>query len=268
MLLRRVSLWLGVLCLGCHVLPAALQWSDDDLAAGQLWEQGQEAMRRGLPDEAIHCYEQSLGADPEMVVNHLSLAVAYLEKKDQKEACVHLAIYVDARPDEPGIRARYAELLSRLHRISDARSEFERSIARAQEQGAPAANQLLHCHGRLVQIAEEAEDAYAEHLHRGIGLYQLARKRVTLPDPDGVLPTEGLLCKAAAELTLAQMERPNEARPCWYLYAIWSQLGQRQPALCQLRRAEAAAPFTYLTPVEQRSLESAYQNYRAQLHRL
>ena len=73
---------------------------------------------------------------------------------------------------------------------------------------------------------------------------------------------EGLLCKAAAELTLANLERPDEARPCWYLYLAWSQLGQRQLALCRLLQADSAAPFTYLTPAEQRNLRLACQARR------
>jgi hypothetical protein len=267
MLLRRVCLWFGVLCLGCHVLPVLTSPPADELAAGQFWEQGQEAMRHGQPDMAIVCYQKSLAADPQMVVNELSLAVAYLEKKDTSTACFHLAVYVDARPEEFNIRARYAELLTRTPRLQDAREQFEQSVACAQDQAKPAVNQMLHFHGRLVELAEQAEDAYAEHLHRGIGLYWLARKRDALPELEGVLPTEGLLCKAAAELTLAQVERPDEARPSWYLYMVWNQLGQRQPALCQLRQAENAAAFTYLTPAEQRALASAYQSYREHLRR-
>ena len=80
-----------------------------------------------------------------------------------------------------------------------------------------------------------------------------------MPEPEGELPVEGLLCKAAGELTLARLERPDEARPCWYLYEVWSHLAQRQSALRWLREADAAAPFSYLTPNEQRRLSLAHQ---------
>jgi tetratricopeptide (TPR) repeat protein len=236
-------------------------------AAERLREQGQAAMKRGEPDVAIRCYGESLTADPSRVENHLDLAAAYLEKKEANTACAHLAKYAAAHPEELASRARYADLLTRLHRTREARLEWEQVIALAQEQGGTAAKRLIDCHRRLAELAEASEDTYTEHLNRGIGLYLLARKRSSLPEPDGVLPAEGLFFKAAAELTLAQLERPDEARPCWYLYAVWSEVGQRQPALCRLRQAEASAPFTYLTPTEQRSLQFAFQSYRAGLRR-
>jgi hypothetical protein len=110
-----------------------------------------------------------------------------------------------------------------------------------------------------MEIAEAEGDEYAEHLHRGIGLYLLARERAELPEieDEGEMSEEGLLCKAAGELTMARMARRDEARPCWYLYEVWSRLDQRQPALRHLRLADAAAPFSYLTPAERRELEVA-----------
>jgi hypothetical protein len=169
---------------------------------------------------------------------------------------------VEARPDQLLVRARFAELLLRQHQLFDARVEFERFVADAQEENDLGNRQLIHGHRRLMEIAVEVEDEYNEHLHRGIGLYLLARERETLPDPDDELPVEGLLCRAAAELTLARLERTTEARPCWYLYEVWSQLGQNQPACRWLREAVATAPFTYLTPAEQRGLCMASQQQR------
>jgi hypothetical protein len=113
-----------------------------------------------------------------------------------------------------------------------------------------------------VEIAEASADAYSEHLHRGIALWLLARRRAAMADPESDLPVESLLCKAAAELTLASLEQPHEARPSLYLYQVWSHLGQQQPALCRLRQAEDAAPFSYLTPAEQRTLHLACQANR------
>src|SRR5208337_4842084 len=118
---------------------------------------------------------------------------------------------------------------------------------------------LIHCHARLMEIAESIEDDYDEHLHRGIGLLLLAQQRAILPEPEGELPAEGLLCKAAGELTLARTDRPAEARPNWYLHEVWSRLAQRQPALRCLRAAVDAAPFSYLTGAEKRNLHVAWQ---------
>jgi hypothetical protein len=109
-----------------------------------------------------------------------------------------------------------------------------------------------------MEIAELAEDDYGAHLHHGIALYLLACQRAPLPeDDDPNLSPESLLCKAAGELMQARMERPDEARPCWYLFEVWSRLAQNQPASRWLRAAEAAAPFSSLTPAERRDLHLA-----------
>jgi tetratricopeptide (TPR) repeat protein len=247
-----------MLCVSCQTLVPAAP-TEAKPGAGELWEQGQSAMRQGKAQEAIGFYEQSLAADPQFDRNYLSLAAAYLEVGDEDGACPQLAKYVAAHPENLVIRNHLAELLLRLHHLAEARAEFERFIADAQQQGGPASKNLIHCHSRLMEISEEDADEYGEHLHRGIGLFLLAQERVALPDPEGKLPTEGLLCKAAGELTLARLKRPDEARPCWYLYEVWSRLPMRQPALQCLHAAEAAAPFTYLTPTEQRGLQLACQ---------
>jgi hypothetical protein len=216
-------------------------------------------MRRGLPGEAVVCYRQSLAADPSMDRNHLSLAAAHLELGDEPAACAHLARYVAAHPEQPLLRARLAELLCRRQRFAEARAEYERFVADGQELGEEGLSELVRTHMRLMEIAEAQEDAYGVHLHRGIGLYLLARQRCELPEPEGELPAEGLYCQAAGELALARRERPAEARPSWYLYQVWTRLAQRQPAQRCLRQAEDAAAFSELTPAEQRGLHLACQ---------
>ena len=225
--------------------------------ARRVWEQGQIAMRRGQPDKAIACYEQSLELDPQFSQAHLSLAAAHLEIGADEAACPHLGRYVEARPDQVSVRGHYAELLYRLKHRGEARCQFDRFIALAQEQGGPAAKNLLHSHSRLMEIAEQEEDAYAEHLHRGIGLLLLARARAELSDESTDPTSESLLCKAAGELTLARQEDPEEARAGWYLYQVWSALDQRALAARWLRDAQEAAPFHYLTPSERCSLQLA-----------
>jgi tetratricopeptide (TPR) repeat protein len=232
--------------------------------ARQLWEQGQEAMRQGHADEAVRCYQQSLNADPGFSRNHLSLAAAYLDAGDMERACPHLALYLQACPAHLIVRAHYAELLLRLRRDDAARAEFGRFVADAQEKVHEYGPQLIHCHSRLMEIAEAEEDEYAEHLHRGIGLFLLAGERESRPNPDADPCPESLLCRAAAELTLARVQRPDEAQPCWYLYEVWSRLAQRQAALRCLREADLAAPFTYLTPGEQARLALACRRHQAQ----
>ncbi|MDW8264626.1 MAG: tetratricopeptide repeat protein [Gemmataceae bacterium] len=255
---RLLGLSMLVLCVGCHAVGS--RWLREvKPTAGELWERGQAAMRRGNAAEAIRCYQESLRADPGLDRNHLSLAAAYLEQGDEAAACPHLAQYVAAHPEHVVIRAHLAELLFRLERYAEARHHFEQCVALGQEEEGPANRRLILCHSRLMEIAELSGDEYAIHLHRGIGLFLLALERSALPEAGGLLPTESLLCKAAGELSLARLERPDEARPSWYLYEVWSRLPLRQAALRHLRAAAAAAPFSYLTPAEHRSLQLAWR---------
>src|SRR5262249_42974569 len=138
-------LWLWLPCSSCQTLqiPAPTEAS---FRAGELWEKGQAAMQDGQVDEAIRLYQQSLASDPEMVCNHLSLAVAHLEKKNEIEACLHLGKYLEANPEQPMLRSRYAELLLRLHRLSEARTQFEQLVVDLQEQKDPVGQRLIHCH--------------------------------------------------------------------------------------------------------------------------
>lgn len=250
--------WFWLMCLPCQD-PALPETAIPSETAERLWDRGQDAMRRSRPDLAVRFYERSLAADSRLTRNHLSLAAAFLELGDDAEACAHLARYVTANPEQLLMRVHLADLLLRLERTDDARAEFDRCIARAQERDDPGARHQIHCHTRLMEIAESGEDPYSEHLHRGIGLFHLAVQRAALNDGDDELSPEALLCKAAGELTLARMERPEEARPAWYLHEVWSRLAQRKPALRSLQDAAAAAPFSYLTAAEQRSLQLASQ---------
>ncbi len=226
-------------------------------AALQMWQRGQKAMLEGHAEQAIPCYQESLRLDPKLACNHLSLAAALLSQGHDEEAAPHLALYLKTQPDHLVVRAHYAELLLRLSRREEARSQFDRFVADVQPHEALAREHLVHCHSRLMEIAQHEEDSYGEHLHRGIGLYLLSRRRAELDEAAGGLSAEALLCKAAAELTLARMERPEEARPWWYLHEVWTALAQQQPASRCLRSAAAAAPLSYLTPVERQRLQLA-----------
>jgi hypothetical protein len=245
--------------------PSGAPEAQDEIAsieasAMRAWEKGQQEMLDGHTDKAIAWYEDSLRLDPGLVRNHLSLAAAFLARGEDERAANFLGCYVNAQPDHHVVRAHYAELLYRLKRPNAARAQYERFVADVQDREDLARQHLVHCHSRLMEIAENMQDEYNEHLHRGIGLYLLACRRAALPDPeDGELTTQGLLCKAASELALARLERPEQARPCWYLFEVWSHLAQHQPAMRWLRNAEDAATLSYLTPSEKRKLHLARQ---------
>lgn len=221
------------------------------------WEKGQQAMLDGQTEEAVSAFEQSLKQDPDLVRNHLSLSAAYLAQGKEERAAEHLKLYLNVRPDHYVVRGEYAELLLRLDRLEDAREQFERFEAEIQDHETLAREHLVRCHSRLLDIATRLEDEYAIHLHRGIALYWLARQRAELKDDGDELSCEGLLCQSASEFVLARRARPDEARPSWYLHEVWSQLAQCQPATRWLRAADEAAPFSYLTPAEQRRLHLA-----------
>jgi tetratricopeptide (TPR) repeat protein len=255
----------GCTLLTCLVLVCGTAGSghagQPDRTAGLLWEQGQQALEQGKPDLAIRCFRRSLALDPTLARNHLSLAAAHLEKGEEEEACPHLASYLQANPAHLAVRAHYAELLLRLGRADDARVEFERFAAESPADDATELKQLIHCHSRLMEIAECGVEPYAEHLHRGIGLYLLARQRAADVDAGARGGEEAYLCKAAAELTQAHAERPDEAQPSWYLYEVWTRLDRHQPAVRNLREAADAAPFSYLTPAEQGGLRLAARRH-------
>jgi hypothetical protein len=60
-------------------------------------------------------------------------------------------------------------------------------------------------------------------------LYHLASEK-SGDDLEERQAIESLLCKAAGELTLARLLRPEEGRASLYLYEVWSKLDQRPPA--------------------------------------
>ena len=259
MAMSRMFLLLGLLALGCQSLIPHEPPGPAAETAEQLWERGQSAMRQGEPDRALELYQRSLALDPKFARNHLSLAAAYLEKGDEPAACPHLARYVDAFPEQYLVRLHLAELLLRLDQRALARAQFEKCVAGTQDKGELGLAQLIHCHAQLMDLAELDEDEYSEHLHRGIGLLILARRRGDMPDVECDLSVEELLCKAAAELTVAHLDRPDEARPNWYLFEVWTSLAQKQPAQRFLRAAVDSSPFSYLTGSEKRSLHIACQ---------
>jgi tetratricopeptide (TPR) repeat protein len=233
----------------------------------RVWEQGQQAILDGDADAAIAAYRESLRLDPGLTRNYLSLAAACLEKGQDAAAADHMAVYVRRQPDHFVVRVHYADLLLRLGRPLEAREQFERFVADVQSRPALAEEHLIHCHSKLMEIAESQEDDYGEHLNRGIGLYLLAKQRQALPESaGGEISAEGMLCKAAGELTLATRGRPDEARPCWYLSAVWTELAQRRPATRWLRAARAAAPFSYLTPGERDALRLACRQCDTESH--
>jgi tetratricopeptide (TPR) repeat protein len=185
----------------------------------------------------------------------LGRAAALVERGDEEAAVPYLAAFVREHPDHLKARLYLGELLARLRRPAEARPHLERFCADAADGPEPLRGRLIDAHSRLAEVAAAAGDAFAEHLHRGVGSWLLARRSAEL-GADGSLSAEALLCRAAGELTQALRERPGSARANWHLAQVWSQLGQRQPAERCLRAATEAAPSD-LTPAERQALALA-----------
>jgi hypothetical protein len=194
----------------------------------------------------------------------LRLATEALEAGDDAAAIPHLVRYLGGHPEHVLVRVFLADALWREDRADEAACQFERVIADGQDNLGVPRHQLVHCHSRLMEIARAGNDEYAEHLNRGIGLYWLAQLQSGEDKTHDESITESLLCKAAGELTLAYQEKPDEARPNWYLYQVWARLARQQPARKHLRVARAAAEFSTLTPTERREMSlTPVENERA-----
>jgi hypothetical protein len=163
------------------------------------------------------------------------------------------------------IRLHHAGLLVKHHRESEAKCQYELSIREAEEMSPSPLRQLVHIHSKLMDLAINEEDDFAEHFHRGVGLYYLACQSNEVGETTGKLNVESLLCQAAGELSLAKLLQPSEARPCWFLYLVWVKLGQKRPAARNLRDAEKVSSLSYLTPAERRLLYLAITSKESDL---
>jgi tetratricopeptide (TPR) repeat protein len=233
-----------------------------DLSAEKAWQAGQKALEADRIEEAIGQFQLCLRLDPNYSQAHLSLAAAHLAVSRERTAETHIRAYLKAHPDHFLIRWHLAELLMRRSRHREAAVEFHRYLTAAQLRADLGTAALVRCHTRLMEASVALNDEYGERLNRGIGLYLLARQRVEMRDAASRRAAEELLCKAAAELTLARMERPSEARPVWYLHRVWSGLSQNQPACRCLHLAVRQALPGTLTPAERREMVLAADEQR------
>jgi len=185
-------------------------------------------------------------------VDDVGLAAACLERGDDNAAISHMARHLKAHPEKSFVRFTFAELLFRHDRIDEAKLEYERFLREAPA-GADK-NRLVHAHAQLVAISERNGDNYAEHLHRGIGLYLLTS------DSDEASARQELLFKSAKELRFAARLRSQDARPHWHLFLVWSRLSQSLEANRHLHRSIELAGNSDLTRSERADLAIAADN--------
>ena len=127
-------------------------------------------------------------------------------------------------------RAQLAELLLRLDRTTEAKAEFEQFIAAAQDATGPARGHVVHCHTRLMEIAQRAADPFAEAFHRGVGLVLVVTSLDATGATDDADSREEIVCLAVTALTEARERRPTDPRAALYLADAHDLAGNRRAA--------------------------------------
>jgi thioredoxin-like negative regulator of GroEL len=191
-------------------------------------------------------------APPADVADHLARAAACVDRGDEPAAVPHLVAHLNARPDAVMIRAYLAELFLRTGKPVNARHEFERFARQASGMYGEAGRHLVHAHTRLMEIAADANDAFAEHLHRGIALVLMVRRWESEPQADDGQLAEATLVKAGRELRQAERRKPTDPRANVYLAEVYGRLGQLTAARTAARRV--TLPDVSLTESERESL--------------
>jgi hypothetical protein len=243
----------GCFILGCHSLMQIGERDQDQVNKAASKDEVNDKPVK--PDEnAKALTSQTTSLKPWLAAERVAAVVENLVAMQEPGSAKGTAADPEDALQSLLIRLHYAEHLVKLHRDVEARKEFDRFISDAQDISPLPLRQLIHGHSRLMELAMNEEDEYGEHFHRGAGLFYLARQSSELGETSGKLNVESLLCQAAGELTLAKMQKPDQARPSWYLHEVWARLEQRRPAQRSLRDAENRCPYSSLTPAERRGL--------------
>jgi hypothetical protein len=179
----------------------------------------------------------------------LTLAAECLGRGEESAAAGHFETYVRDHPDQVMFRIHLSDLLFKLHRLAEARSHYERFIGDAQDSTGPPKSRLIHCHTKLMEIAQLTDDRFGELFHRGVGLLLLTREE-TADEEVG----EEILCRAIKALREAADEHPADPRVHVYLAEAYERSGNRRAA--EISRAAArnnATPYR-MTPNESRTV--------------
>jgi hypothetical protein len=180
----------------------------------------------------------------------LTLAARCLQDGDEAAACTHLEAHVRAHPEQVMFRAHLAELLVKLGKDAEARRHFERFVADAGTATGPPRAHRVHCHTRLMEIAQRAEDRFAEVFHRGAGLLLLLQEQDREPATRDEDFCEEVLCKAMAALREARELRPADPRVRQYLADVYDRAGNRRAAEVERAAARNTAEPGVFTPHE------------------
>ena len=184
----------------------------------------------------------------------LARAARCLEADDEPGAVPHLRAHLAAYPDAVMIRAYLGELLMKLGKTAEAEAELNRVIAESPVDAGAMTKPLVHCHTRLMELAQSADDSFTEELHRGIGLLRLVQQWSNEPGSHDEPMTQQTLAKAAAALRTARELAPEDPRPALYLAEVYERLGQTTSARWQRRIARAMPPGDRLSTAERQWL--------------
>ncbi|MER3441120.1 MAG: hypothetical protein C4296_07090 [Gemmataceae bacterium] len=145
--------------------------------------------------------------------------------------------------------------------LDRAQRHFELFLAQVQMTGTENTGPQVHAHCRLLDIARQRGDRYQEHLHRGIGLLLLARRRSEEPTDSDSPSASALLLRAVRELQTAQRLDPEQGRASWYLACALYRLGRLSAARQALEHAHEHIWTGNFTPAERQALRSAWLAY-------
>ena len=201
----------------------------------------------GLPKYA----EPPIPEPAEETVDSLALAADCLDRGDSAAAIPYLAEHVRKNPDQVMIRSMLAEQYLKLRQYASARIEFERLADEYRLDLAKNRESLIDCHTRLMQIAQEQDDEFAEPFHRGAGLL-LVMEGWGRENRDANLG-ERTLSQALNNLRDAVEKQPNNPRANLMLGEVLSRLGQHAAARSAFLKANSAPPES-LTAAERRKL--------------
>lgn len=202
----------------------------------------------GLPKQV----ESSIVVDVGDSRDELALAATCLESGNTQGAIDHLSAHVQQFPDHVAIRTLLAEQYLKLGKTRDARVHIQRMLDDGHGDSTINREQLVTCHTRLMQIAQDERDEFAESYHRGMGLLLVVEGWDGTKDQDRVL-VERTLSQALSNFRTALEQRPNDTRLNLSMCDVLSRLGQHSAARTAYRKASVASPAS-LTAAERMRL--------------
>ncbi|MCI0702927.1 MAG: hypothetical protein L0241_17765 [Planctomycetia bacterium] len=183
----------------------------------------------------------------------LVLVADCLKRSDFAEAAKHLEAYVRAHPDQLMFREQLAELYFRANKPADAKFHFEKFIADAQAGPVAVQAHLVHCHTKLMEIAQSTSDEFGELFHRGVGLLLLVKEPASEKDRDEAF-CEEMLCKAIRALLEAKEIKPHDPRVRLYLAEAHDRANNRRAADAERTATRTGVVSGELTATERKQV--------------